>query len=178
MDICKFLQYKSIQTAVFKVVLSFEADFFHLAEKDSIELLCVKIQMSVDIDLLKTLIASHKINPVGYLLHLDGKSYSLNSVTIDYSPTPVNEPTTRGGVYFSDKFAYKMKATVDDLSVIPLLTKKMLGPNTDFDDLKITANLTSSEQPLNFEIFTNLTNSVQTPNSIELSMIIIRLNTV
>ena len=134
--------------------------------------------MSVDLDLLKTLMSSHKTNIVEYFLNLEGKSYSLNSVAIDYSPTPVNKPTTRGGVYFSDKFAYKMKGTIDDLSVIPLLTKKMLGPNTDFDDLKIKANLKSSEQPLNLEIFTNLTNSVQTPNSIELSMIIIRLSSV
>ena len=134
--------------------------------------------MSVDLDLLKTLMMPHNTNPVEYLLHLEGKSYPVTSVTIDYSPTPVNEPTTRGGVYFSDKFAYKMKGTIDDLSVIPLLTKKMLGPNTDFDDLKITANLTSSEKTLNLEIFTNLTNSVQTPNSIELSMIIIRLNSI
>ncbi len=134
--------------------------------------------MSVDLELLKILMASHKTTPAEYFLHLEGKSYPIHSVTIDYSPTPVNEPTTRGGVYFSDKFAYKMKGTIDDLSVIPLLTKKMLGPNTDFDDLKITASLISSEPPLTFEIFTNLTNSVQTPNSIELSMIIIRLNSV
>lgn len=133
--------------------------------------------MSVDLELLKILMASHKTT-TEYFLHLEGKSYPINSVTIDYSPTPVNEPTTRGGVYFSDKFAYKMKGTIDDLSVIPLLTKKMLGPNTDFGDLKITTSLISSEPPLTFEIFTNLTNSVQTPNSIELSMIIIRLNSI
>ena len=34
------------------------------------------------------------------------------------------------------------------------------------------------EIPLNFEIFTNLTNSVQTPDSIELSMIIVKLESV
>ena len=132
--------------------------------------------MSVDIDLLKTLMASSDGASIEYFLHLEGKSYPMTFVSINYSPTPVHEPTTRGGVYFSDKFAYKMKGHIDDLTVIPLLTKKMLGPNTKFDDLKITVNLISPEPPLNLEMFTNLTNSVQTPNSIELSMIIIRLN--
>ena len=132
--------------------------------------------MSVDLDLLKALVDSHDDTPIEYFLHLDGKSYAMTSVTINYSPIPVHEPTTRGGVYFSDKFAYKMKGTIYDLNVIPLLTKKMLGPNTKFDDLKITVELISSEQPLNLEMVTNLTNSVQTPNSIELSMIIMRLN--
>ena len=134
--------------------------------------------MSVDSDLLKTLVDSHNGSTMEYFLHLEGKSYPMTSVSINYSPTPVNEPTTRGGVYFSEKFAYKMKGIIDDLTVIPLLTKKMLGPNTKFDDLKITAELISSEHKLNLEMFTNLTNSVQTPNSIELSMIIIRLNSV
>jgi hypothetical protein len=94
------------------------------------------------------------------------------------SPIPVNEPTTRGGVYFSDKFAYKMNGIIHDLSVIPFLTKKMLGPNTEFGELKITTQITSNGVSLNLEIFTNLTNSVQTPNSIELSMIIIKLESV
>ena len=31
-----------------------------------------------------------------------------------------------------------MKGEITDLSVIPLLTKKMLGPNTEFGELKIT----------------------------------------
>ena len=67
-----------------------------------------------------------------------------------------------------------MKGTVADLSVVPLLTKKMLGPNTEFKELKITAK-TSSDGSSVFEILTNLTNSVQSPESIELNMIIIDL---
>ena len=94
---------------------------------------------------------------------------------LPHSPIPVNEPTTRGGVYFSDKFAYKMNGTIEDLSVVPLLTKKMLGPNTEFGELKITTQIESDEKILNLEIITNLTNSVQTPNSIDLNMIILKL---
>ncbi|MDH5463564.1 MAG: hypothetical protein OEY17_06730 [Nitrosopumilus sp.] len=113
-----------------------------------------------------------------YRLFINDVSYPITNVSIANSPTPVNEPTTRGGVYFSDKFAFKMKGVINDLSVIPLLTKKMLGPNTEFGELKITTLLESLGKPLSIEIFTNLTNSVQTPNHIELSMIIVKLESV
>ena len=94
---------------------------------------------------------------------------------IENSSIPVNEPTTRGGVYFSEKFAYKMKGNIEDLTIIPLLTKKMLGPNTEFGELKISSQIESNGKITPIDIFTNLTNSVQTPNSIELSMIIVKL---
>ena len=128
--------------------------------------------MSVNEDLLKLLMDN---NSLDYTLHLNEKSFPISNVTIENSPVPVNEPTTRGGVYFSDKFAYKMKGVINDLSVIPMLTKNMLGPNTEFGDLRITTKI---EHDTNLEIFTNLTNSVQTPDSIELSMIIVRLESV
>ena len=68
-----------------------------------------------------------------------------------------------------------MKCEVEDLSVVPLLTKKMLGPNTEFGELKITTEIEDDGKPIPVEIFTNLTNSVQTPTSIELSLIIVKL---
>ena len=114
-------------------------------------------------------------NSPEYLLYLNDDTFPITCVSITNSPTPVNEPTTRGGVYFSDKFAYKLKGKIEDLSVVPLLTKKMLGPNTEFSELKISTQIKSGEKLMNLEIFTNLTNSVQTPNSIELSMIIVKL---
>lgn len=116
-------------------------------------------------------------NSPKFVLYLNDKTYPISSTSITNSPIPVNEPTTRGGVYFSDKFAYKMKCEVDDLSVVPLLTKKMLGPNTEFGELKITTEIEDDGKPLSIEIFTNLTNSVQTPTSIELSLIIVKLET-
>ena len=111
-----------------------------------------------------------------YDFHINETSFPITDVLITNSPTPVNEPTTRGGVYFSDKFAYKMKGVIKDLSVIPLLTEKMLGPNTGFGELKITTQINSDNTTINLEIFTNLTNSVQTPDSVELSMIILKLH--
>ena len=59
-----------------------------------------------------------------------------------------------------------------------MLTKKMLGPNTEFGELKISTSTVFNGNSLPVTIFTNLTNSVQTPNSIQLSMIIVKLESV
>ena len=134
--------------------------------------------MSVNLDLLEILMKFIEKNSPEYLLYLDDDTFPITRVSITNSPIPVNKPTTRGGVYFSEKFAYKMKGVVEGLSVVPLLTKKMLGPNTEFVELKISTQIESDGKPMNLEIFTNLTNSIQTPDSIELSMIIVKLESV
>ena len=132
--------------------------------------------MSFNKDLLEKLMEFNEKNSLKFTLYVNDETYPITSTSITNSPIPVNEPTTRGGVYFSDKFAYKMKCVVEDLSVVPLLTKKMLGPNTEFGELKITTNIESEGKSIPLEIFTNLTNSIQTPNSIELGMIIVKLD--
>ncbi len=134
--------------------------------------------MSVNLELLETLISHNEKNPLNFSLKLNDHIFPIIDVSIINSPIPVNEPTTRGGVYFSDTFAYKMNGVVEDLSIVPLLTKKMLGPNTEFGELIITTKIDDEGNPVTLEIFTNLTNSVQTPNSIELSMIIVKLTSV
>jgi len=111
-----------------------------------------------------------------YVLYLDGNPYPLSDVVIVNSPTPVNSPTTRGGVYFSDTFAYKIKGTIDDLSVIPLLSKTMLGPNTEFGEIKITTHIPTNGKKNTLTLFTNLTNSVQSSSKIELNMILVKLH--
>ena len=131
--------------------------------------------MSINSDLFQNLINHTIDNPPKFTLHLNDKDYLLVDVSIENSSVPVNEPTTRGGVYFSEKYAYKMKGAIKELSVGPLLTKKMLGPNTEFGELKISTSIELDGKLTPLEILTNLTNSVQTPDSIELSMIIIKL---
>ncbi len=131
--------------------------------------------MTVDPDLLEVLMKANQTNSCKYTLHLNKKDYSMDDVSIINSPTPVHSPTTRGGVYFSDKFAYKLKGTIHDLSVIPFLTKTMLGPNTDFGEIIITTQIDDNNQKRNFSIYANLTNSIQGPSKIELNMIIIKL---
>jgi len=134
--------------------------------------------MSINLDLLKILMEFNEKNSPQYLLYLNDNIFPITCVSITNSPIPVNEPTTRGGAYFSEKFAYKMKGVIEGLSVVPLLTKKMLGPNTEFVELKISTQIESNGKSMNLEIFTNLTNSIQTPDSIELSMIIVKLESV
>ena len=134
--------------------------------------------MSFNHDLLNLLMDFNENSSLKFKLFINDVSYPITDVSIVNSPIPVNEPTTRGGVYFSDKFAFKMKGVINDLSIVPLLTKKMLGPNTEFGDLKITTLLESSDKSVPLEIFTNLTNSVQTPHSIELSMIIVKIESI
>ena len=131
--------------------------------------------MSVDSELLQKLMDYNEKNSPEFTIFVNDLNFTLLGVSIENSSIPVNEPTTRGGVYFSEKFAYKMKGSVEDLSVVSLLTKKMLGPNTEFGELKITTEINLDEKIIPVNIFTNLTNSVQTPNSIELSMIIVKL---
>ncbi|HUU47851.1 MAG TPA: hypothetical protein VMW55_03610 [Nitrosopumilaceae archaeon] len=118
----------------------------------------------------------NRIKSCKFHLSLNKKNYPLDDVSIIHSPTPVNSPTTRGGVYFSDKFAYKLKGTVHDLSIVPLLTKTMLGPNTEFGEIQITTSIKQNDKNQDLSIYANLTNSVQGPSKIELNMIIIKLN--
>ena len=134
--------------------------------------------MSVDSVLLENLMKYNAEYSPQFTLHISDRLYDVLSVSIENSSIPVNEPTTRGGVYFSEKFAYKMKGNIEDLTIIPLLTKKMLGPNTEFGELKISSHIEYDGKITPIDIFTNLTNSVQTPNSIELSMIIVDLKLV
>jgi len=133
------------------------------------------IFMTVDLDILDVLMKVNYTNSCKYTLHLNKKDYPLDDVSIINSPTPVNSPTTRGGVYFSDKFAYKLKGTIHDLSVVPFLTKTMLGPNTEFGEITITAQVDDNIKKRNLSIYANLTNSIQGPSKIELNMIIIKL---
>ena len=61
--------------------------------------------MSVNADLLEILMKSTQKNgSLEFFLHLNDSVFPIDGVSITNSPTPVNEPTTRGGVYFSDKF--------------------------------------------------------------------------
>ncbi len=133
------------------------------------------ILLPIDLGLLELLMNINKKNPLVYVIHLDGQEYPLSDVSVVNSPTPVNSPTTRGGVYFSDTFAYKIKGIINDLSVVPLLSKTMLGPNTEFGEIKITTDITSDDKKITLSIFTNLTNSVQSSSKIELNMILVRL---
>ncbi len=131
--------------------------------------------MTLDEKILIEIIEVQKSHKLDYTLHLGKVNYFLDSVAIAKSSTPVNRPTNRGGVYFSDTFAFKIKAVVDDLSIAELLSKSMLGPNPEFQELEITTNVPIKDSIKKVTFFVNLTNSMQSSSHIELNMIIIRL---
>lgn len=131
--------------------------------------------MTLDEKTLVEIIEVQKSHKLDYILHLEKVTYLLDSVAIAKSSTPVNRPTNRGGVYFSDTFAFKIKAVVDDLSIAELLSKSMLGPNPEFQELEITTNVPIKDSIKKVTFFVNLTNSMQSSSHIELNMTIISL---
>jgi hypothetical protein len=131
--------------------------------------------LTLDEKILNEIIQIQKSHKLDYKLHLGNISFLLDSVTIIKSNTPVNRPTKRGGVFFSDTFAFKIKAVVNDLSIAELLSKSMLGPNPEFQELEITTNMQIKNSIKKVTFFANLTNSMQSSSHIELNMTIIRL---
>jgi len=123
--------------------------------------------------LLQELIKLHENSSLGFFLHADEKILSLREVQISKSPTPVTRPTLRGGVYFSDTFEYKITGIIDDQTIIPFLSKAMLGPNTEFDDIIITTESNSKGNSEQIVLHTNLTNSMQSSSLIKLNLNII-----
>jgi len=130
--------------------------------------------LSIDENLLLKIIEIQKSLKLDFIIHFENVKYPLDDVTIIKSATPVSKPTLRGGVYFSDTFNFKIKATVKDFSIIPLLSKSMLGPNTEFQELKITTSVPLESSQKNVTFFAYLTNSMQSSSYIELNMIVIR----
>jgi hypothetical protein len=125
--------------------------------------------MEIDEKVLSKLIET---NDIKYSLYLDGKEYHLDQVSMAKSSIPVRRPTTRGGVYFSDTTAYKIKASTNDLSLIPLISKVMLGPNTDFKPLEIKTNLNIDGKSCNIILTTHLTNTMNSSTKLELHLIV------
>ncbi len=87
----------------------------------------------------------------------------------------MTKPTTRGGVYFSDTSVYKIQGAIYDTSIIPLLSKTMLGPNTEFGEIEVTANVIIKKIKRNVSFFTYLTNTVQSSSKVVLNMNIVRM---
>ncbi len=131
--------------------------------------------MPLDENLILKLIEIQKSTKLDFILRLASATFFLANVVISKSLTPVNHPTNRGGVYFSDTFVFKIKTTVSDLSLAPLLSQSMLGPNPDFQDLEITTKAKIDNSLKNVKLFGHLTNSMQSSSFIELNMNIIRI---
>ena len=129
----------------------------------------IKFLMEIDEDILSKLITAHDIR---YDLFYNAKKYPLENVSIVKSSIPVRKPTTRGGVYYSDTTAYKIKASTADMSLISLISKVMLGPNTDFEPLEIKTTLNINEKILGITLISHLTNTMNSSTRLELNLII------
>jgi len=129
--------------------------------------------MKIDEKLLQEIIHFHESKKLKFILNIDEKSFPLSKVTITNSSTPLSKPNVRGGVYFSDTSVFKIVGTADDLSLLPLLSKSMLGPNSQFQELEIVLKIPQNNNIKNVSIYTNLTNSKQSSSHLELSMNIV-----
>ena len=112
---------------------------------------------------------------LSYVVHIDDKSYQVQKISILKSKIPVREPTTRGGVYFTDVEAYKVKATTD-LSIKSEIPKLMLGPNTDFKPILLKTSLKIDGAEHLVIMTTHLTNAVNTKDTVELNLIVDKLD--
>ena len=125
--------------------------------------------MKTDEEILSKLTSNHSTK---YNLHLHDKIFQLEDVSIAKSTTPVRGPTTRGGVYFSDTSAYKIRATTYDLSLVSLLSKVMLGPNTEFKPLEIKTKITNAGKEVPVTLIAHLTNTMNNKTKLELNLVI------
>ena len=119
------------------------------------------------------IIEKNDLDSLNYALKLENESISLRNVKISKSFTPVNKPTTRGGVYSSEKEVFKISGIIDNTSVISQLSNYMLGPNTEFKKLKIIIKNFFTIPNKKIVLFTNLINSIQKSHYVELNMIIV-----
>jgi len=124
--------------------------------------------------LLNSLLQLQEKQRLEFSVHIENKSFTLNEASIEKSSTPVTGPTMRGGVYFSDTYVYKIKGIVSDSTIIPILSKTMLGPNTEFSDILVKTSAIIDSNKADISLHTNLTNSMQSSSKIELNLIIIR----
>ncbi|HXX06187.1 MAG TPA: hypothetical protein VEJ68_05120 [Candidatus Bathyarchaeia archaeon] len=107
-----------------------------------------------------------------YVLHVDDKIFNLEKISLVKSTIPVRKPTTRGGVYFTDTTAYKMKAITHDLSIIELLPNLMLGPNTEFKSIEIKTVLDVNGTQKEIILETHVANTMNTKDTVELNLIV------
>jgi len=105
------------------------------------------------------------------IIHVEEKSYQVSKMSIVKSTIPVRKPTTRGGVYFTDTTAYKIKAVTSDITISPEISKLMLGPNTDFKPFLVKTELVGDTRQL-VTLTVHLTNAVNTKDHVELNLIV------
>ncbi|HSD05189.1 MAG TPA: hypothetical protein VLB45_05490 [Nitrosopumilaceae archaeon] len=129
--------------------------------------------MSLDENLLSQIMEKQNQE---YFLHYKNKTYVLENVTIAKFPMPVNKPTTRGGVYSISDKEYKIKGTIHDTSLVPFISKMMLGPNAEFEEIQITTKILHEGKIKMLTLFAYLTNAMNNSSKIEFNLLLVRTN--
>lgn len=119
----------------------------------------------------EVLVKLSEIQNLACVMYVEEKSYQVHGISIVKSTIPVRKPTTRGGVYFTDVMAYKIKAITQDISITGEIPKLMLGPSTDFKPILIKTQLRIDGAEHLVILTTHLTNAVNTTGQVELNLI-------
>ena len=128
--------------------------------------------MSIDENILSLL--AQDTTKREYRLYYQDKMYSLEDVIVTKSQMPVNKPTTRGGVYSVSDKEYKIKGTIHDVSLVPFISKMMLGPNTEFQEIPVKTQVQIDNKNISCTLFTYLTNAMNDSSKIIFNLLIIR----
>jgi len=129
--------------------------------------------MEIDGEIMSKIIQTSNLK---YTLHIDEKIFDLENVFIAKSKIPVRKPTIRGGVYFTDTTAYKIRASTGDMSILALLPTIMLGPNTEFKPVKVKTSLLSDSGKKEIVLVSHVANTVNTKTRVELNLIVDEIN--
>ena len=97
-------------------------------------------------------------NKSHFSMQISGKIFPIEEIELIQTDNPINEPTTRGGVYFAEMKEWKVHAKFLDTSVSKHLSDAMLGPNKDFLDIILQTTLRQGKK---ISLIANLTNSMQ-----------------
>lgn len=125
--------------------------------------------MEIDEGVIQKLIAALD-SGMTFTLNFPEQSFPVDKINISRVTTPVTKRTQRGGVYFSDVEIFRIKAQISNKEIIPLISKSMLGPNTEFADLRLITEAKINENTSKVILHTNLTNSVENSSFVELSL--------
>lgn len=123
--------------------------------------------MEVNEEIMSKIIKSTDLT---YVMSVGDKTFNLENVSVMKTQVPVRRPTMRGGVYFADTAAYKVRASTRELSILSLLPRIMLGPNTEFQPVEIKTSLTGGK--FDTVLIAHVANTMNTNERVELNLIV------
>ena len=109
---------------------------------------------------LQKIIEAHSSD---FKICIESESFSVNEIKIVQTDNPITEPTTRGGAYFAEMKEWRIEATIFDTTISKHLSKAMLGPNKNFLDIILSANIENNQK---LSLVTNLKNNMQSAEKI------------